>query len=73
MKQVLQSLYGLSKAESEVANLLSSGNTYDAVAEQRGVGRNTIKVQVSSIYSKMRTDSRAGFFPTIDVYSVTVY
>ena len=59
---VFKSLYGLTKAESDVATLLSDGNSYEHVAQIRDVGKDTIKSQVSSIYSKMKTDSRAGFF-----------
>lgn len=59
---VFTSLYGLTVAESNVATLLSDGKSYEHVAQIRNVGKDTIKSQVSSIYRKMKTDSRAGFF-----------
>lgn len=58
---VFTSLYGLTDAESSVATLLSAGNSYEHVAQIRDVGKDTIQSQVSSIYRKMKTDSRAGF------------
>lgn len=59
---VLRLLYDLTEAETHVARLLSDGMPYSHVAEHRNVERDTIKSQVSSIYSKMRTNSRAGFY-----------
>jgi len=59
-KSALKHLYGLSPSELEVASLVGHGYSQPDIAESRNVSSETIKKQVSSVFSKMKTNSRAG-------------
>jgi ATP/maltotriose-dependent transcriptional regulator MalT len=48
----------LTKAESEILQMLPLTATYKEIAAIRGVSENTIKVQVQSILAKLNVDSR---------------
>lgn len=56
----LKLLYGLTESEAQVASLISDGHSYNTLADIRNVQRETVKTQVSSLYRKMKTSSRAG-------------
>ena len=45
-------LFGLTKSEAEVAELLTSGKTLESVSDIRGVAFDTIKNQCKAIYAK---------------------
>jgi len=51
-------LYGFTNAESEVVNLLVSGNTIENIADIRGVAPDTVKNQCKSAYSKSGVKNR---------------
>ncbi len=56
---VLQNLYGLTKAEAELAELLCEGHALEAAAEMRGVTVNTARSQLKQVFAKTHT-SRQG-------------
>ena len=47
----------LSKREKEVLNLLAKGNSYDAIAEELFISKNTIKFHLKNIYVKLQVNS----------------
>lgn len=51
--------YQLSTAEQDVCQHLINGLSNDAIADSRGVGRETVKTQIASIFSKTHTQNRA--------------
>ena len=55
----LQQAFGLSAAESAVAEALVNGNTPDAYATRAGVSLNTVRTQLRAIYEKTHTRSQA--------------
>lgn len=55
--QVQPSKIELSPREKEVLSLLSHGNTYDSIAEQLFISRNTIKFHLKNIYIKLQVNS----------------
>lgn len=52
-EQDLQLLFGLSKAEAQIASLLAHGLEPQQVAEKRGVSVGTIRVQMKHIFQKV--------------------
>lgn len=56
----ISSVFSLTKAESDVAQLIANGNSYKEIAERRGVGRETVKTQAGNLMRKMNVSSRAG-------------
>lgn len=50
---ILQTAYGLTAAEAEVALLLATGQTVEAIAMHRAVSDSTIRSQFKSIFSKL--------------------
>ena len=48
----VQALYGLSRAEAEVALALAAGRTLTDIAEERGVAIGTLRSQLKSIFGK---------------------
>lgn len=50
--ELLHDLFGLTRAEAEVARALLGGNTKRAVAAMRGVGETTIRAQVRAVLEK---------------------
>lgn len=59
--EIISAAYGLSQAESRVAELVLHGLTNPEISERIGVGLETIKSQVSAIFAKSRSKSRAAF------------
>lgn len=57
--QPLKMLFGLTRAEVEIVDLLFQGCCEDEIAERRNVTLNTIKNQRKTIYSKFDVSSRA--------------
>ncbi len=55
----LAKLYGLSPAEVRVFVGIVSGNTVTRIAETAGVGRETVRSQLKSVYAKTGTRSQA--------------
>lgn len=47
----------LSKREKEVLTLLADGNSYDSIAEQLFISKNTIKFHLKNIYIKLQVNS----------------
>lgn len=56
---MLQSIFGLSKAEARLASLLATGVSLDAAAELSGIAKNTAKVQLKSVFSKVGVNRQA--------------
>lgn len=50
---LLQSAYGLTAAEAEVALRLGDGDRVEDIAETRGVSVNTVRVQIRNIFGKL--------------------
>lgn len=50
---VLQSLYGLSPAEADVALRLARGQPRESIAEERGARLETIRSQIKAIFAKL--------------------
>lgn len=50
---VLQTAFGLTGAEAEVALLLAAGHAVEAIARRRAVADSTVRSQVKSIFSKL--------------------
>jgi len=53
--ETLSALFGLSPAESRVTILLADGKSLAEISQLLGVTRNTVKTQLSSIFSKTKT------------------
>lgn len=51
--------YSLTRSEAHLAHALASGDTLEAIAEKRGVSRNTIKSQLHSIFAKTNTSRQS--------------
>jgi non-specific serine/threonine protein kinase len=51
--------FGLSKREREVLQLLAQGRTNRAIADQLFIAEATVKVHVTSIFTKLDVDSRS--------------
>lgn len=58
---LLSSAYGFTTAETRVASLLLQGLTNWEISEQIGVGRETVKSQVSTILAKSGCKNRVAF------------
>jgi DNA-binding CsgD family transcriptional regulator len=54
----IETLYGLTKAEGDVLNLLVQGHTTRELAEIRGTAADTVRAQVKSILMKTQTKGR---------------
>ncbi|WP_111682954.1 response regulator [Winogradskyella tangerina] len=52
-----QSKIALSNREKEVLTLLAEGNSYDSIAEQLFISKNTIKFHLKNIYIKLQVNS----------------
>lgn len=59
LPETLQRRYELTPAECRLAILLADGRTLREISEMLGVTRNTLKSQLSSIYSKMGTSRQS--------------
>src|SRR4029079_13015121 len=53
------STFGLSKREREVLRLLAQGQSNRAIADQLFIAEATVKVHVTSIFTKLGVDSRS--------------
>lgn len=49
----IRALYGLTKAEAEVAEALSLGTPLEQLSAERGVALNTVRTQMKNIYAKL--------------------
>jgi DNA-binding CsgD family transcriptional regulator len=58
---LLCDLFGLTKAEAEVAVALSDGGTAEDVARRRGVSLETVRSQIRSILGKSESDNLRDF------------
>ncbi|HEC20651.1 MAG TPA: alpha/beta fold hydrolase [Gammaproteobacteria bacterium] len=61
----LQTLFGLSQAEARLASLLASGVSLSQAAEQSYISKNTAKVQLKSIFSKLGVNRQAELIKVI--------
>lgn len=52
---MLESLYGLTKAEAELVGLLTQGDSLDEAAKRRGVTVNTARSQLKQAFAKTGT------------------
>jgi DNA-binding CsgD family transcriptional regulator len=59
LNTVLQSLFGLTPAESKIANALASGSSIEEIAARYGLSHHTVRTQLKSISGKTGT-SRQG-------------
>lgn len=57
---VVRSLFGLTKAETDLAVRLARGQRVQAIARARGVTLGTVRTQLRTIFAKTRTKSQAG-------------
>lgn len=53
--------HGLTPAESRVASLLSQGRSYQLIADELNIGKETIKTHSRSIYRKTNTTNQTDF------------
>jgi DNA-binding CsgD family transcriptional regulator len=58
-EQALRRVFGLTPAESKLANELLQGNDLTAIAESFGISRNTVRTQLRSIFAKTGTSRQA--------------
>jgi len=61
----LQTLFGLSQAEARLASLLASGTSLSQAAEQSYISKNTAKVQLKSIFTKLGVNRQAELIKVI--------
>lgn len=59
-ESAVRSLFGLTKAEADLAARLARGQRVGAIARARGVTLGTVRTQLRTIFSKTRTKSQAG-------------
>jgi DNA-binding CsgD family transcriptional regulator len=57
--EVLRRLYSLTRAETELVDLLCEGSTLDEAAQRRGVTTNTARSQLKQIFAKTGTNRQA--------------
>jgi DNA-binding CsgD family transcriptional regulator len=57
--EVLRRLYSLTRAETELVDLLCEGSTLDEAAQRRGVTTNTARSQLKQIFVKTGTNRQA--------------
>jgi DNA-binding NarL/FixJ family response regulator len=55
----LADMFGLTKAEAELAAAVGAGRRLHDIAEERGVRMTTLRTQMRAIYSKTRTSRQA--------------
>jgi DNA-binding CsgD family transcriptional regulator len=58
-RQILQTLYRLTKAEAEVAIRIASGSSPAEIADELGVSKTTVRNQLSAVMSKMGVKRQA--------------
>ena len=63
--EVLQSLYGLTRAETNVAALLSAGRSVKEIAEETEVQENTIRIHLKRIFDKTGTKRQSELLKAI--------
>ena len=54
-REVLESLYSLTRAEAELVGLLAAGNSLDQIATTRGITMNTARSQLKQVFAKTDT------------------
>jgi DNA-binding CsgD family transcriptional regulator len=57
--EILQTLYGLSRAESELVQLLTQGLSLEQASRERCVSIHTVRSQLKSVFAKTRTKGQA--------------
>jgi DNA-binding CsgD family transcriptional regulator len=57
--EILQTLYGLSRAESELVQLLTQGFSLEQASRERCVSIHTVRSQLKSVFAKTRTKGQA--------------
>jgi len=70
--RILMSLYGLTKAEVNLAKLLAEGANLDQAAAELGIARNTARAQLRSIFAKTGV-SRQSMLVSLILKSVVAY
>jgi len=70
--RILMSLYGLTKAEVNLAKLLAEGANLDQAAAELGIARNTARAQLRSIFAKTGV-SRQSMLVSLILKSVVTY
>ncbi len=58
-KEVLQRLFGLTKSESEILELLVSGKSTEDIAALKSISKNTVKTHVKSLFDKTQTHKQS--------------
>lgn len=58
--ELLQSAYGLTKAEIHVAEMILTGHTLEEISVAQSKGINTLKTHLQHIYDKTNTHNRVG-------------
>jgi len=56
--KLIQQLFGLTKSEAEVLELMAEGLTNREISERRGKSTDTINTQVKALYPKMQVENR---------------
>lgn len=54
--QRLAQMFGLTRAEARLASVLAAGQSLDAIADERGLSKNTLKTQLRALFAKTETD-----------------
>jgi DNA-binding CsgD family transcriptional regulator len=62
--------FGLTAAEAEIAGMLISGKTADAIAEQRDGSVGTVRSHIRSIYHKLDVSSREMMFHRLQPFRI---
>jgi DNA-binding CsgD family transcriptional regulator len=57
--QAIAQAFGLTPAEVRLAVALASGDTVQEIAERHGLSKNTVRVQLQSVFAKTRTRRQA--------------
>lgn len=69
---LLQALFGLTPAESRLAQGLAEGRPLDALSEQWGVSRETLRTQLRSIFAKTGTNRQAELASILTSISLSI-
>lgn len=57
-RQFYRSIFGLTEAESDIANRLAVGGTLSKIAEDKGLSKHTVRSQLKSLFQKTNTSSQ---------------
>ena len=58
-RQLLKAAYGLTRAEIDAAEMISTGQTLEEISGENEISVNTLKTHLQHIYSKTNTNNRA--------------